>query len=74
MAALGANPRDNWDQGQLAYLIPTASAERFLIKASFETPLSGVPKLMVDGRALEGVQTDGGGRAPGLVRLTPLVN
>jgi hypothetical protein len=52
----------DWNQGQLAHLIPTASAERFLIKASFKTPLTGAPRLTIDGEALTGVRTDSAGR------------
>jgi hypothetical protein len=51
-----------WNQGQLVHLIPTASHERFLIKASFRSPLTATPRLSVDGRAVEGVQTDPQGR------------
>src|SRR5262245_60416240 len=51
-----------WSQGQVAHLIPTASHERFLIKASFRAPLAGAPHLSVDGKSVAGVQTDAGGR------------
>jgi len=53
---------NDWNQGQLAHLIPTASAERLLIKASFKTPLTGAPRLTIDGEALTGVRTDSAGR------------
>src|SRR5215467_4708942 len=53
-----AQPAAGWNQGQLAHLIPTASHERFLIKASFRSPLTSSPQLTVDGRAIDGVQTD----------------
>jgi hypothetical protein len=61
MTGPGRSPND-WDQGQIAHLIPTASAERFLIKASLKAPQSRPPKLLVDGQAIEGVRTDAEGR------------
>src|SRR5215831_16492026 len=58
----GAQPAEAWNQGQLIHLIPTASHERILIKASFKTPLTGKPRLFVNGKPVEGVQTDPEGR------------
>src|SRR5262245_54850950 len=58
----GAQPKDGWGQGQLVHLIPTASHERFLIKVSFKAPLAGKPRLTVNGKPVEGVQTDPKGR------------
>ena len=60
--SVGAQPADTWDQGQLAHLIPTANHERFLIKASFKAPLLGTPPLSVNGKPVEGAQTDPQGR------------
>src|SRR6476620_11382240 len=57
-----AQARDVWDAGQIAHLIPTASHERFLIKASFKAALTEPPRLSVDGKTVEGVQTDPDGR------------
>lgn len=57
-----AGAQQGWNQGQLAHLIPTASHDRFLIKASFKSPLSGAPRLSIDGKAIDGVQTDPQGR------------
>src|SRR5262245_12714730 len=51
-----------WNQGQIAHLIPTASHDRLLIKASFRTPLGAAPRLSIDGRFVVGVQTDAQGR------------
>jgi PhoD-like phosphatase len=51
-----------WNAGQLAHLIPTASHERFLIKASFKAPLADTPRLTVNGKSVDGVQTDPDGR------------
>ena len=62
LQSVGAQPADAWNQGQLAHLIPTASHERFLIKASFKAPLTDAPRLSVNGKSIEGVQTDPQGR------------
>ena len=56
--SVSAQAIDSWKAGQLAHLIPTASHERFLIKASFKAPLADTPRLTVDGKAVDGVQTD----------------
>jgi hypothetical protein len=53
---------DGWNAGQLSHLIPTASHERFLIKASFKTPVVEAPRLSVNGKSVDGVQTDTQGR------------
>jgi hypothetical protein len=60
--SVGAQTGDAWNQGQLTHLIPTAIHERFLIKASFKAALTGRPRLTVNGRAVQGVQTDTQGR------------
>src|SRR5262249_28273410 len=57
-----AQQANEWNQGQLAHLIPAASHERFLIKASFKTPLGGTPKLSIDGKTVDAVRTDTQGR------------
>jgi hypothetical protein len=57
-----AQPRDGWIQGQLAHLIPTASHERFLIKASFNSPLNDTPRLSINGKPVAGMRTDNQGR------------
>ena len=57
-----AQPAPAWNEGQLAHLIPAASHERFLIKASFRSPLTGGTRLTVNGRDIDGVQTDLQGR------------
>ena len=51
-------PENERKQDQLSHLIPTANHERFLIKASFKAALTGMPRLAVNGRSIEGVQTD----------------
>src|SRR5215471_15277972 len=53
---------DQWNEGQLAHIIPTASHERFLIKASFKTPLTSRPRLTVDGAPVDGEKGDSQGR------------
>jgi hypothetical protein len=45
---------DNWDQGELQYLIPTASHDRFLIKASFTQAQPAPPELQIGGTTVRG--------------------
>ena len=52
----------NWHAGQLAHLIPAASHDRFLIKASFQAPLAHAPWLIVNGKRVAGEPTDTAGR------------
>ena len=59
---VSAQPTNGWNQGQVVHLIPTANHERFLIKVSFKAPLTGAPRLSVDGKSVDGVQTDPTGR------------
>jgi phosphodiesterase/alkaline phosphatase D-like protein len=61
-AQAAPQPADSWNPGQLVHLIPTASHERFLIKTSFTTPLAEPPRLIVDGKPVDGMQTDPDGR------------
>ncbi|HTO53164.1 MAG TPA: hypothetical protein VMR50_07235 [Myxococcota bacterium] len=68
LAWLGRSPlaaatsQVEWSSGALAHLIPTASHERFLIKASFHAPLSAPPRLSIGGRSVEGFATAANGR------------
>ena len=55
-------PAAAWNPDPLVHFIPTASHERFLIKASFRSPLTEGPRLTVQGRAVHGVKTDLQGR------------
>lgn len=81
LAALGALPDagaapSGWNAGSLAHLIPTANHERFLLKASFKSPLKTTPKLLVGGVPFDGARTDAAGRfyrfdVPGLKPATP---
>ena len=57
-----AHAADAWNQGQLAHLIPAATHDRFLIKASFTAPLARAPSLTVNGKSVAGAQTDPQGR------------
>jgi hypothetical protein len=59
--ARAASERE-WSSGALAHLIPTASHERFLIKASFRAPQSAPPRLSIAGRQVEGFATAANGR------------
>lgn len=47
--------------GSVAHLLPTASSDRILVKASFTSPLDRAPDLLVDGKRFRGEQTDGDG-------------
>jgi hypothetical protein len=57
-----AQPAGAWNQGQLTHLISAANHERFLIKASFRAPLASAPRLSIESKFIEGVQTDPQGR------------
>ncbi len=76
-AAEGTKIRDeNWDQGQVQHLIPTVSHDRFLIKASFESPLLAAPELEVGAIRVRGQANAAGGDfwqfdVPGLAPSTP---
>jgi hypothetical protein len=50
-----------WDAGSVRHLLPTASHERILLKASFAAPLARAPQLEVEGRRVEGVRSDSSG-------------
>ena len=44
----------DWDQGAVQHLIPTASHDRFLIKASFREPQLAAPELEIGNTRLRG--------------------
>ena len=46
--------RRAWNEGDLVHLLPAASHERFLIKASFKTPQRTAPVLVIGGRKVPG--------------------
>lgn len=60
----GASPGSDtgWNQGSLAHLIPIASQDRFLIKASFRDPLPKPPQLTVGRLRFLGKRSDTRGR------------
>jgi hypothetical protein len=61
-AAEGVKPgEDHWDQGRVRHLIPTVNHDRFLIKASFNPPLLGVPDLEVGANRVRGQMNGVGG-------------
>src|SRR5580692_1017260 len=56
-AAAAENPAPQergWDQGGVQHLIPTASHDRFLIKASFREPQVAPPELQVGSTKVRG--------------------
>jgi hypothetical protein len=48
----------NWDDGDLAHLLPTSSHDCILIKASFKKPLEAAPILQVGDKRVSGVRSD----------------
>jgi hypothetical protein len=52
----------DWDQGDLAHLIPVVSHDQILIKTSFNSPLGQAPYLQIDDRRIEGLMTDSQGQ------------
>ncbi len=54
-------PAPAWDSGEVVHLLPTVSADRILIKASFKTPLTSAPTLAAGDRAVTGLRTDSAG-------------
>ena len=52
-------PGQTWHSGDLAHLLPTASHDRFLIKASFKSPRrASAPALVIDARKIPGRSAD----------------
>lgn len=52
------HPDKDWDHGPLIHLIPTASHNRIIIKASFYKPFSEPPRIAIGDRTVDGVMTD----------------
>ena len=48
-------------EGEVVHILPTASHDRLLVKASFAAPQDPDPELLVEGRAVRGVATDSAG-------------
>jgi phosphodiesterase/alkaline phosphatase D-like protein len=61
-AALRTARASAWEAGSVAHLLPTASHERILLKASFKTALARAPELRVGGRRVAGLASDTRGR------------
>src|SRR5689334_10298342 len=60
--AVGGTPEEKaWHAGRVHHLLPTVSHDRLLLKASFDRPLRGAPKLRAGNRAATGVRTDTAG-------------
>lgn len=55
-AATGATP--DWDQGELAHILPTSSHDRILIKASFRIPQNAAPILKIGDQHYSGIRSD----------------
>ena len=56
-----AQGRSVWDEGDLVHLLPTASHDRFLVKASFKRVLENAPTLRIGGHTYRGQRTDSAG-------------
>lgn len=56
--AESSNSEDDWNQGDLAHLIPVASHDQILIKTSFNSGLQQRPYLRLDDRLIAGEMTD----------------
>ncbi|MBK7930666.1 MAG: alkaline phosphatase D family protein [Bryobacterales bacterium] len=60
-AAVPAAAQTAWDAGAVRHLLPGASPERILLKASFTRPLMQPPVLRAQALSATGRQTDGDG-------------
>src|SRR5215468_7543385 len=58
MAAKTAPSSGGWDHGAVRHVLPTASHDRILIKASFRAPLSDPPTLRIGGTSVRGRMND----------------
>jgi len=52
----------DWTQGDVKHILPTANHERLLFKISFNNPQLNVPRLMIGGKAHSGIRTDTEGK------------
>lgn len=57
-AAVPSASSSAWDSGSVSHLLPTVSDTRMLIKASFNAPLEGTPRLRVDDHTVQGRMAD----------------
>lgn len=60
--AAGDSEVIEWNQGDLAHLIPIVSHDQMLIKTSFNSPLTQIPYLQLDDMSIEGAMTDSEGQ------------
>src|SRR6266849_2569098 len=58
IAARAVPSSGGWDPGSVQHLLPTASHDRVLIKASLRTPLLEAPTLRIGGTSVRGRMTD----------------
>jgi TAT (twin-arginine translocation) pathway-exported protein len=58
MAARTIPSSGEWDHGSVRHLLPTASHNRILIKASFRAPLPEAPTLRIGGNSVRGRMND----------------
>lgn len=62
LIATGARAEAAWSAGDVAHILPAASAHEILLKVSFVQPLRDDVALLVGGRRLKGERTDSEGR------------
>lgn len=56
-AQTGTATGATWDAGKLAHVLPTASHDRLLLKASFKEPLESAPSVTIASRRIAGRPT-----------------
>ena len=56
-----AQTRDDWDQGSIFHVLPTASHQRILLKLSLTEAQTGAPVMTVGARTITGARTDSRG-------------
>ncbi|KLN63419.1 alkaline phosphatase D family protein [Vibrio sp. VPAP30] len=56
------NSTEAWNAGDVKHIIPTANADRFLIKVSFHSRQKSQPYMAINGRKIPGKQSDPIGR------------
>lgn len=57
----GSSASQDWNEGELAHLLPTSSHDRVLLKASFKRPLEATPILRVGDQRVSGIRSDSRG-------------
>ena len=61
LSAASETPATTWNPGAVAHLLPTASHDRLLLKASFTRALRDSPQLQIGTRRVRGAASDTGG-------------